>query len=278
MSTVTTADRPTGRPTPSPLRLGLRRATIELKQFFRQRDSMVFIFAFPVILLFIFGSVFSDEIAPDVTFSQYFVAGMLASGLMATGFQSLAIQIPIERDDGTLKRLDGTPLPRSAYFVGKVALVAVTMVCQAAILLVVGAALFGLEMPSEPGRWLTFAWLTVLGSAAFTLLGIAFSSVPRSGRSAPAVVSPIALVLQFISGVFFVYSQLPGWMQQVAALLPLKWLTQGMRSVFLPDSFAASEPAGGWEHGRIALVLTAWVVVGAVLAVRTFRWRRRDDG
>jgi hypothetical protein len=52
------------------------------------------------------------------------------------------------------------------------------------------------------------------------------------------------IILQFFSGVFFVFTDLPGWMQQVAALFPLKWMTQGMRSVFLPDSFAAQEVAG----------------------------------
>ena len=64
------------------------------------------------------------------------------------------------------------------------------------------------------------------------------------GARAPAVVTPVALVLQFISGVFFVFTELPPWMQQVAALFPLKWMCQGMRSVFLPDSFAAQEAAG----------------------------------
>ena len=49
---------------PSTAGLGLARTGIELKQFFRERDSVVFTFLFPVILLFIFGSVFSDDIAP----------------------------------------------------------------------------------------------------------------------------------------------------------------------------------------------------------------------
>jgi ABC-2 type transport system permease protein len=66
-------------------------------------------------------------------------------------------------------------------------------------------------------------------------------------------------------------------MQHIAAVLPLKWLTQGMRSVFLPDSFAAQEPAGSWEHGKTALVLIAWGIAGAFLAMRTFRWHRRSD-
>ena len=51
-----------------------------------------------------------------MTFSQYFLAGMIASGLVYTGFQNLAIAIPQERDDGSLKRLYGTPMPAAAYF------------------------------------------------------------------------------------------------------------------------------------------------------------------
>jgi ABC-2 type transport system permease protein len=66
-------------------------------------------------------------------------------------------------------------------------------------------------------------------------------------------------------------------MQQMAALFPLKWLCQGMRSVFLPDSFQRQELAGSWELGRTALVLTLWSVAALVLALRYFRFRRRDD-
>jgi ABC-2 type transport system permease protein len=88
-------------------------------------------------------------------------------------------------------------------------------------------------------------------------------------------VTPFALVLQFISGVFFQFSEIPTWMQTVAACFPLKWMAQGFRSVFLPDSMAALEPAGTWEHGRTALVLAAWCVAGLVLCVATFRWQDR---
>jgi ABC-2 type transport system permease protein len=259
------------------LRIGVARGHVELLQFSRERDSMVFIFGFPIILLLIFGSVFDDEIAPGVAFRQYFTAGMIASGLMITSFQSLAIQIAIERDDGTLHRLAGTPMPKGSFFLGKIILVVVTATVQTMLLLGMGALFFGLDLPHDLGRWVTFAWLSLLGAATFTLLGIAASGVPRSGRSASAVISPIVIVAQFISGVFFVYSDLPPWMQHIAAVLPLKWLTQGMRSVFLPDSFAAEEPAGSWEHGRIALVLLAWGVGAAILAMRTFRWHRRSD-
>jgi ABC-2 type transport system permease protein len=51
-----------------------------------------------------------------------------------------------------------------------------------------------------------------------------------------------------------------------------------MRSVFLPDSFAAQEVAGSWQLPQTALILAAWTLVGLVLALRTFRWLRRTDG
>ncbi len=259
---------------PSAINLGLRRGALEIRQFTRQRESVVFTLLFPLILLAIFGSVFKDTIAPGVTFSQYFVAGMVASGLVNSGFQQLAITIPMERDYGSLKRLRGTPMPVASYFIGKALLVFVSMILQVILLLAGGYFFFGFNMPTDISKWFTFTWLIILGTASSTVLGIAFSTVPKSGRGASAVVSPVVIVLQFFSGVFFIFTQLPSWMQQVAAIFPLKWLTQGMRSVFLPDSFAASEVAKSWETGRTFLILIIWLVVGFFISLRTFKWSR----
>lgn len=256
------------------LRIGLLRSQIELKQFMRQRESVVFTLFFPVILLFIFGTVFKDSIAPGVTFSQYFVAGMIASGLVNTGFQQLAITIPMERDDGTLKRLRGTPMSVSSYFIGKALLVTFLMIIQTAMLLFFGFVVFDLNLPSDLMLWWNFTWLVLLGSACSTILGIAFSVVPKSGRGASAVVSPIVIILQFFSGVFFVFTSLPSFMQQLAAIFPLKWLTQGMRSVFLPEEFATQEVAGSWELGKTAIVLAIWLILGLLFAVKKFKWSR----
>ncbi len=256
--------------------VGVQRWTIELKQFMRRRESVVFTIAFPVILLFIFGSVFNEDIAPGVTFSQYFVAGMIASGFVNSGFQALAIGISLERDNGALKRLAGTPMPKAAYFLGKLLLVISIAIIQIFLLLLGGVLAFGVQLPDAAG-WVTFLWVGVLGIISCTLCGIAFSSVPRDSESAPAIVTPIVLVLQFISGVFFVYAELPQWMQQVAALFPLKWLTQGMRSVFLPDTFQAAEVAGSWELPKVAAVLVLWCILGLVLCLATFRWQRRGE-
>jgi ABC-2 type transport system permease protein len=259
--------------------LGIARIGLELKQLLRDREATFWTLAFPIVLMVIFGSVFGEQkLGPtNVTFAQYFVAGMIASGVLYTSFQNLAIAIPQERDEGTLKRLQGIPMPKAVYFIGKVGLVFVTYIGQTVVLIATGVAFYGIEMPSGFDVWWRFAWISVLGLVSCTLLGIAFSSVPKSGKGASAVVSPIVLVLQFTSGVFFLYNDLPSWMQQFSSLFPLKWLTQGMRSVFMPAQASALEVTGSFEVGRTALDLGAWLVVSALLAGSVFRWQRRGE-
>jgi ABC-2 type transport system permease protein len=261
---------------PDALRLGVLRGGLELRMFFRQRESVVFTFALPVILLALFGEIFRGDIAhTSVPFRQYFAAGIIASGIMSTSFVNLGIGVTLDREDGTLLRLAGTPAPASAYFIGKAICALVVSLAEVAVLLAVGAALLGLSLPATPGRWVTFGWVFLLGVGTCSLLGVAISSVARSSRSASAVVLLPYLVLSFISGVYFVFSSLPATLQHIAALFPLKWMCQGLRAVFLPSSFAATEAGHGWELGRVALVMVAWLAASLVLCLTTFRWQRR---
>lgn len=278
MSITASSSGPRPSMVPGTWAIGRRRVSIEIKQFFRDRNSALWNFAFPVILLVIFASVFGGQsIAPDITFTQYFVAGMIASGVLYTSFQNLGIAIPLEREDGTLKRLGGTPMPRSAYFLGKVATVFVVYIAQVTLLIAVGVVFYGIRIPQTPTQWFTLAWASILGLIACTLCGIAFSVVPKTGRGASAVVAPIVLVLQFTSGIFFVFTQLPEWMQTFASFFPLKWLAQAFRSVFLPEAAAVVEATGAWELGMCALVLAIWCVLGLILALVFFRWTPRGS-
>ena len=112
----------------------------------------------------IFGSVFKDTIAPGVKFSQYFVAGMIASGMVNSGFQQLAIMIPMERDSGTLKRLRGTPMPLASYFIGKSILVLASMIIQTVLLVAGGVAAAtalgggGVAITNKSPAWVAPAW------------------------------------------------------------------------------------------------------------------------
>ncbi|MCY0904402.1 ABC transporter permease [Arthrobacter sp. H14-L1] len=265
--------------------LGASRIGYELRVYFRQGDSVFFTFLFPIVMLSIFAVAFSTSgnigSAPDgsggISFAAFYVPGMVAAGMLLSGVQNLGVDIAGEKGDGTLKRLGGTPLPVFSYFMGKIGMVLVSSVLQVALLLLVARFAFNVALPTEPGKWLTFAWVFLFGVITSCVLGIALSALPRTGKSATAVVIPIVLLLQFISGVYLNFAQLPGWLQNVAAVFPLKWMAQGMRSVFLPESFEAIEPGGAWNLGSVALVMGLWLVVGLILCRLTFRWIRKDS-
>ena len=263
--------------------VGVWRARFELVQYFRSGDTLFFTFLFPILMLGLFSVAFGADgdvqIAPDVPaipMAQIFLPGMIAAGLLLSGFQNLAMDIAVDRSAGVLKRLGGTPLSPVSYFLGKIGQVAVTGTLQAALLLVFASTALRVPLPTDAAAWTTFVWVFVLGITTSALLGVALSSVPRSAKSATAVVVPIALVLQFISGVYLTFSQLPEWLQNVAGLFPLKWMAQGMRAVFLPEEFAVLEQNGQWDLPGVAIALGVWLAVGLVLSRLTFRWIRRN--
>lgn len=268
---------------PGVLGTGLSAIGFELRAYFRMPDAVFFTFLFPVLILGIFSAAFSSMgdigALPDgtggISMAAYYLPGLVAAALLLSGVQNLASDVTREKYEGWLRRLGGTPFTPVAYFIGKAGLVVVTSLLQIALLLGVARFAFGVELPVTAEAWGRFAWLFVLGIATMSLLGIALAAVPRSSRSAIAVVLPPVLILQFISGVYLQFSMLPEWLQNIASIFPLKWLAQGMRSVFLPEHFAAAEPSGGWDLGLVALNLGIWLVIGLVLSLLTFRWQRR---
>lgn len=258
---------------------GWSRLQVEGKSFYRDKRSMIFIFSYPIVLLVLFSSLFHGTIqGTHVDIRQFFVAGMMASGIFGLGFSTLALRISVEQENGTLQRLAGTPMPKGAYFVGKLGVVLIAALGQTVFMLAVGVMLCGITLPSTVGSWLTFTWVFLLGICSCSLLGIAFTRIIKNAKSASAVVMPPFLVLQFISGIFFVSKDLPRWLRIVAALFPLRWMAQGFRSVFLPNAFALREPTGTWDRSTIALVLALWTVGAFLVCVLTFRWRSRRVG
>jgi ABC-2 type transport system permease protein len=264
--------------------LGLRRAVYETRIYFRQGDTIFFTFLFPIVMLSIFSVAFSATgnvgTNPDgsggISQAAFYLPGMIAAGILLSGVQNLAVDIAVERGDGTLKRLGGSPLPVVSYFVGKIGQVLITSLLQIGLLLLIARFAFDVALPADGGKWLTFAWVYLLGIMTSAVLGIALSRIPRTGKSATAVIIPIVLVLQFISGVYLQFSVLPIWLQNTASVFPLKWMAQGMRSVFLPESFARVEQGDSWNLSGVAIALLVWLVVGLVAARFTFRWIRKD--
>ncbi|MDS1272235.1 ABC transporter permease [Lipingzhangella sp. LS1_29] len=285
---MTSTDRPTPAQTrpgaaelPGTLRVGVSRSWLEIREFFREWETVLFTFAFPTLILLLFSAIFADmDQGPQIHMqaTEFYLPGLIAMALMSVSFQTLGVGIATERDNGTLRRLRGTPMPPAAYFLGKTGMVLLLALGQLILLLGVARIGYGADLPVQLGDWLTITWVFVLGTVACSLLGIACSSLARSARGASVIVIVPFLVLQFFSGVFIPVQALPDWVVNVAAVFPLKWMAQGMRSAFYPESAAALEPSGAWDLHLVLAVLAVWCVVGVILCLLTFRWKTAKDG
>lgn len=252
----------------------LTRVRVEMVAFFRDWQSMLFNMALPVMMMLVFGAVFDQKVpGTDVDYRLLFISGMIAVGVMSTTFQSLAISITLDREEGLIRRLAASPMPRGAYFIGITVKALVTTILEVIILMILGMVLYHLPMPSDATRWFTLVWVVLLGVSSCSLAGLAYTALIPNARAAAGAATPPFLILQIISGVFFPLSMIPAALAYIGYAFPLLWMAKGLRFVFLPEFLASAEPGGTWDLGMVAIVLGVWTVVGGVLAALTFKWR-----
>ncbi|GAA2065296.1 ABC transporter permease [Streptomyces albiaxialis] len=268
-----------GRPGHRAWRTGLLRGRIELRHLLRNPKEMSGHLTNVVVALVIVAYVKDRAPGTEVPLSHLVLAGFAAYLLFQIGLVNLPQALVAEREEGTLLRLRATPGGIPAYLVAKCLLVAVTAVGSLALLLVATSLLADGPLPRGPEGWLTLLWVTGLGLLAVVPLGAAIGAVLPNPREALALIMLPVMGLLFTSGAVFPITSLPVPVQQVASVFPLKWMAQGLRSALLPDAARTAEAAGSWELPMVALVLTAWAVLGFFLAIPLLRRAaRRESG
>ena len=238
----------------------------EQLSFWRNPQSAFFTFIFPVVIIAIFGAVFSGSTGSSFYYGlsglQYYVPTIAALSVLGACYSQLAIVLSTRRQDGILKRLRATPLPAWIYFIGLLA--HCVMVSIVDVLLIIGIGrLFGVPAPTH---WAALLVTLVLGAASFCALGVAVASLIRNAEAAPAVVQFVLFPLVFVSGTYFpIHSSV---LNRIAGVLPVRPFNQALLGPF------AQHTGFDWPH---LAVLLAWGVVGAAVAVRRFRWDPRPQ-
>jgi ABC-2 type transport system permease protein len=248
------------------VRLYLHQLRAEQLVFWRNRESAVFIFAFPVMLFLLLGSLYGDDTTDEgYAAAAVLLAGMLGYGAANTGFAGIAITLVVRREYGILKRIRSTPLPAATYFAASLTSTLIVFSLQAVVLVGLGRLLYSTELPDRPG---SVVFLVVFGAAAFAGLGIGTASLIRSAEGSSAVVNFILLPMAFLSGAFG-GRDYPRVLEALADVLPLKYYIDLLRDVYLENESAWSNP------GSLAVV-AAWGLGGLALAVRRFGWEPRE--
>jgi ABC-2 type transport system permease protein len=247
-------------------RLLMHQARYEIRTFWRDPTAVFFTLALPVVFLVLFVAIFgSQTLESGIETSTYYVPGIVALAVVSATFVNLAISLTEQRESGVLKRMRGTPLPPSVFIIGRVTTAVVVGLVMAAVLVAIGRLLYGVEVPGAP--LVGFLVALIVGAAAFSCLGIAVTAVVPSEAAAPAVVNAITLPLFFISGIFIPAENIPDWLLAIADVFPVKPFADALLAAFAPRA------SGFGIAGADLAALAAWGLLGALVAVRAFRWQ-----
>src|ERR671922_2808391 len=233
-----------------------RQYRLERRLFWRNPSAAFFNFLFPLILLGLFGAVFSGQQADlDVI-----VPGIAGMAVMSTTFTALAFNMTFLREQGVLKRIRGTPLPAGAYLGGLAASAITNTLLQVWLITVAGKLFFGVPWPRD---WPELALFVAAGVVCFATLGVALSHAIPNFDSAPAYVNAIFLPTIFISGVFYDVANAPTFLKDIAEALPLKHVIDGL-------SGAMVKGTGIGDHLSALAVVGLRAAAGIAFAVRGF--------
>ncbi|MGI9021640.1 MAG: ABC transporter permease [Acidimicrobiales bacterium] len=234
----------------------------ELKLFLRDPMAAFFTLVFPLMMLFLFGSIFGNEPDPQLGGRgqvDVSVPGYIAVIIATTAIMGLPINLASYRAGGVLRRFRATPLRPSVVLGSQVAVGALFTTLGAGLLLVAGRVVFGLRLPDRPAAALA-AFL--LGAAGIYAFGFILASILPNARTAQSVGMVVLFPMMFLSGAALPRPLLPESIQDVGRALPLSHVV-----TLLDGAWSGA----GWNWPA-ALVLTGVMAVGTGLSALLFRW------
>ena len=247
------------------LQLLVRQIGYEQRSYWRNPSSAFFTFAFPIVLLFIFATMYqgtSIAALGGIRYAQYFVPGIVAFGVISACYTNLAIGMCFRRDLGVLKRLRGTPLPPWVFLAGNIGSSLFVSVLLVALTIAVGALVYNVPVPAH---WAALGVALAAGAFCFCALGLAVTVLIPNAHAAPAVVNGALFPLLFISGTFFPLDR-GSVLASISSYFPVGHFQHAVLAAFDPLARGSGIDAG--DLG----VLLGWGIGALVIAVRHFRW------
>jgi ABC-2 type transport system permease protein len=231
---------------------------MEITLNLRRGESVLITLVVPAVLLMFFGSfqLVPDGMPPE---GQILLPGMLSLAVMSAAMVSLGIATAFERHYGVLKRLGGSPLPRSGMLISKALGILTIEALQVALLLGIAAGLFGWR---PTGTFWLLVPLVLLGTAAFAGIGLLMAGTLRS-EATLAGANGLFVVFLLLGDMVFPLENLPAWLGELARLLPAGALTDVLRGAV---------NAGAPIPAESVVLLCIWAVLTLGAAAKTFRW------
>lgn len=242
----------------------LRMTWMEAKLFLREPVGAFFTLVFPLMMLFLFGSIYGNEPTPifggrgtiDVSVPAY-----TAMIIATTGLVGFTITMATYREKGILRRLRTTPISPLVVLAAQV-IVLFLMTALGMILLVVAGKLV-YHMHFDGNAISMFAGFT-LSSLSFFSIGFVLAGLMPTARTAQVVGMVLLYPMLFLSGAGFPQELLPEAIKKVSNFLPLTYVVNLLRGLWIGEAWS--------QHVTDVIVLAAILVAGVLISVKLFRW------
>ncbi len=242
----------------------LKMTWIEAKLFLREPASAFFTLVFPLIYLFIYGLISGNEPTPMYAGQRTIdtaIPSLIAVIICMTGLMSTTITMATYREKGILRRLRTTPVS-PLVVLGSQVIVIFVMSCLGMLLLVAAGILF-FHVRFE-GNAFSLLGGFVLSSVSIFGIGFILSSVMPTVRTAWVGAMVLLYPMLLLSGAFFSVELLPKAIQMVSAFMPLTYVVNLLRGLWI------GQPWG--DHLLDVGVLVGMLVLGIIISAKTFRW------
>jgi ABC-2 type transport system permease protein len=237
---------------------------MELKLFLREPVGFFFTLIFPLMMLFLFGSIYGN--IPSKYFNglgtvDISVPAYTAMIIATTSLLGLTITVSTYRERGILRRLRTTPINPLAILVAQVIVLFLMTLIGMIILVVAGKIVYHLRFE---GNALSVMAAFVLSSLSFFALGFILASLMPTARTAQVVGMVILYPMLFLSGAGFPRELLPKAILKIATFLPLTYVVSLLRGLWIGDPWSS--------HLVDVIVLTVILIFGVLVSIKTFRW------
>src|SRR5512136_1659731 len=242
----------------------LKMTWMETKLFLREPVGAFFTLVFPLMMLFLFGSIYGNT--PTPMFNGYgtvdiSVPAYTAMIIATTGLMGLTITMAAYRENGVLRRLRTTPVSPLVVLAAQVIVLFLMTTFGMLLLVVAGKLVY--HMRFEGNALSVLAGFT-LSSLSFFAIGFVLAGLMPTARTAQVVGLVILYPMLFLSGAGFPRELLPEAVKKVSAFLPLTYVVDLLRGLWVGEAWSG--------HILNVAVLAGVLILGVVISIFTFRW------
>ncbi len=242
----------------------LKMTWMEAKLFLREPVAAFFTLIFPLMMLFIFGSIYGNNPPPGST-SQGAIDALIpaftAMVVGITGLMAVTITLATYRENGILRRLRTTPVSPLAVMAAQVVVVFTMTSLGVFLLVAAGVVAYRVRIVGNP---LSLLAGFTLGSLSFYGVGFILAGLMPTARTAQIVAMLLLYPMLILSGAGWPRELMPAAVQKISVILPLTYVVNLFRGLW------SGEP---WSNHLLNLaVLIVLLLLGVIISVKTFRW------